>query len=89
MSTNPAAMRLTRTGATSSARLAIRAGIAAVAAAISDRPGRAAAAGAAHEQQRAAGPHPADGVLGDGEGQPQMLVEGAVRLLAVQVGQGA
>ena len=27
------------------------------------------AAGAAHEQQRAAGPHPADGMLGDGNGQ--------------------
>src|SRR6266700_4028405 len=38
VSTNPAAMRLTRIGATSSARLATRAGIAAVAAAIIDRP---------------------------------------------------
>ena len=39
VSTKPAAMRLTRMGATSTARLAIRAGIAAVPAAMSDRPG--------------------------------------------------
>ena len=49
---------------------------------------RTAAAGAAHEQQRAAGPHPADGVLGHGNGQPLMRIEIAVRTLAVEVGQG-
>src|SRR5262249_40618241 len=49
---------------------------------------RMAAAGAAHEQQRAAGPHPADGVLDHGHGQPQMRIEIAVRALAVEVGQG-
>ena len=47
-----------------------------------------AASGAAHEQQRTAGPHPADGVLGHGNGQPQMRIEIAVRTLAVEGGQG-
>ena len=40
----------------------------------------AAAAGAADEQQRAAGAHLAGGVAGDGERQPQVLVDLAARL---------
>ena len=59
-------MRLTRTGAISSARFAVRAGSAAVSAEMSAEPdGRTPAAGAAHEQQRAARPHLAGGVAGD------------------------
>jgi hypothetical protein len=48
----------------------------------------AAPAGAAHEHQRATGPHPADRVLRDGDGQPLVVVEGAERLVAVEFGQG-
>jgi hypothetical protein len=48
----------------------------------------AAVGGAAHEQQRAAGPHPPGGKPGHLDGQPLVIVEGAVRPLAVQLGQG-
>src|SRR6202034_4374079 len=46
------------------------------------------AAGTAHEQQRAAWPHPADGMLGDGDVQPHVYIEVAEGPLAVQVRQG-
>ena len=50
--------------------------------------GPTAACDAGHEQQRAAGPHPADGVLGDRDGQPLVVVEVPVGPVAVQVSQG-
>ena len=50
------------------------------------RPWRA-PAGAAHEQQRAAGPHPAHGVLRHGDGQPQVRIPVPVRPVPVQLGQ--
>ena len=74
MSTKPAAIRLTRTGATSSARVAINGGSAAVA--VEARRGRvaaAAAAGAAHEDERAAGPDLAGGVARDLERQSDVV----------------
>ena len=74
VSTKPAAMRLTRTGAISSARLAVRAGSAAVIAELIPRPSAGSTRpGAAHEQQRASGAHLAGGVAGDAEHQHRML----------------
>ena len=88
LSTKPAAMRLTRIGAISTARLATRAGSAAEFAAMSDSPGRPpAAAGAGHEQQRAAGPHPADGLLGHGDRQPDVMVPIELPPVVLQLGQ--
>src|ERR1700745_4124310 len=89
VSTNPAAMRLTRIGATSTARVVNRGGSGAGARRNHRQAGpTAAAAGAAHEDQRAAGPDPADGVLGEGHGQPLVVFEVLARLVAVQFGQG-
>jgi hypothetical protein len=47
----------------------------------------AAAAGTAHEQQRAARPHPAGGLLGHRDGQPDVMVVIEVGSVAVQLGQ--
>ena len=69
-------MRLTRTGASSSARAAANGGSAAVAAEDDPEPvADAPAAGAAHEQQRAAGPHLADRVARDLERLHDVLAE--------------
>jgi hypothetical protein len=66
-------------GASSSARSAIRAGIATVTVdAIAKAETGTAAAGAADEQQRASGSHFAGGVAGDLEYQHEVLVEGCV-----------
>ena len=46
------------------------------------------AAGAAEEQQRAAGPHPADGVLRHRDGQPLVPGEVADRPLVLKLRQG-
>ena len=49
--------------------------------------GRAPGAGAAHEQQRAAGPDLAHGVLADPQRHQQVRVQGPERLVEVQLGQ--
>src|SRR5215468_12641933 len=88
VSTKPAAMRLTRIGATSTARLAIKAGSAAVPAAMSDRPGpRRRPPVPPMKISVPPGRTRPDSMLGDGNGQPQMLVEIAVCPLAVEIGQ--
>jgi TetR/AcrR family tetracycline transcriptional repressor len=53
-----------------------------------ERQAGAPGAGTAHEQQRATGPHPADGMPGHLDGQPQVPVEIADRPRVVEVGQG-
>ena len=82
-------MRLTRTGASSSARAAVNGGSTAVAA--DDDPEVApdpAAAGAAHQQQRAAGSHPADGMPGDLERQHRVVADRLAHLIGVHLQQG-
>ena len=89
VSTKPAAMRLTRTGASSSARAAVNGG--------SDGGGRGdepelatdpPAAGAAHEDQRAAGPHLAGGVARDLEPEHHVVAERLAHLLCVHLEHG-
>ena len=89
VSTNPAAIRLTRTGASSSARFLTSAGPAR-----GERPdqgeslGRAPAAGAAHEEQAAAGAHLPPRVPGDLDRQQEMGLDVPARLLDLELSQG-
>ena len=75
-------IRLTQIGAVPTARLAIRRQRGGTSRDKRQACTSAAAVGAAHEQQRAALPYPADGALADGENPPDVCVKVAVRPLA-------
>ena len=81
-------MRLTRIGASSSAKLAMRDGSPAERIR-GDREAdtRSSGAGAGHEHQRAAGTHPGHGLASDLEWQHEVLVEGTAHLGEVDLGQ--
>src|SRR5215471_11361618 len=79
-------MRLTRTGANSSARLAVSAGNRRGGRRYEREPtARAPPAGAAHEQQRASGPDFRDGVARHPECQQQVFAEGETRLFELNL----
>ena len=89
MSTNPAAMRLTRTGAISSARLAVRAGSAAVTAPAMLMPIAGRRAGAAHEDQCASRPHFAGRVARHVKCLQEVLADKIANLREVHIGEAS
>ena len=87
MSTNPGAIRLTRTGASSRARLLVRAGIAAVTAEISGPAEGSPTAGAADQQQASGWLERVLGQAGDLNGQHDPF-EASTDLADVELGEG-
>ena len=88
VSTKPAAIRLTRTGASSIARFFVSAGPAAVERADQREPGaRATGPGSADEQQGPSGTHRLGGVPGDVHRQPQVGIDIALARFEVEIRQ--
>src|SRR5262249_31784872 len=85
--TKPAAIRLTRTGATSSARLLVMAGRGGGGRAEGRARGGAATTDAAYEQQGSSRADPARGVPGDLQRQQEMGVDFAAGRVEVEPGQ--
>ena len=77
----PAAIRLTRTGASSSARLAISAGTAAATVDYGPAADARVAGFGAHEQQRPSRPDPVDSVAGGFDGEQEVVAEGVAQLV--------